>query len=315
VDPEVTDRRCPASCFSRATRNADPETAGWWYPAYTVFDRATHNAAHETASRRTQFAPLPVLVERRTMQTMKPQFGGCFITGTDTGVGKTVVACALVRALRARDLDIGVMKPLETGVGDGGPADALALRAAAQSGDSLADICPQSFATAAAPSVAAAADGCEVDLDVIRRSYRRLCERHAWLVVEGAGGLRVPIRPQFDTANLAAEFGLPVLVVARANLGTINHTRLTLDTLIARGLPLAGVVISHTTSQLEAGEEENLAALRRELGDLFVGEIPALKPGQAVPERAIALDQLLPRLALEQQGQLCHVQVTQAVHW
>ncbi|MDH3521923.1 MAG: AAA family ATPase, partial [Myxococcales bacterium] len=90
---------------------------------------------------------------------------GCFVTGTDTGVGKTVFACALLRALRARGLDAGGMKPVETGVGASGPQDALALRAAADDADPLDDVCPQRFALPAAPTVAAAAEGRRVDLE------------------------------------------------------------------------------------------------------------------------------------------------------
>jgi dethiobiotin synthetase len=218
---------------------------------------------------------------------------GFFVTGTDTGVGKTVVACALVRGLRARGLDVGAMKPVETGIGPNGPEDALALRAAAGGGDALDDVCPQRFALAAAPSVAAAAEGRAVELWAIRRGFERLAARHDWLVVEGAGGLLVPLAEKLCMADLARELALPLLVVARGSLGTINHTLLTLEAAVARGLSVAGVVISHPGGPLSPADASNLDALRRALRGALVGEIPPLAPGAAPPEGALDFDSLL----------------------
>ncbi len=213
-----------------------------------------------------------------------PSFSGCFVTGTDTGVGKTLVACALVRAFRREGLRVGVMKPIETGVGHDGPADALALRAAAGVDDPIECICPQRFALPAAPTVAAAAEDRHVDLDAVRSAFATLAARYPMLVVEGAGGLLVPAAKGTCMGDLAAELRLPLLIVARAVLGTINHTLLTLEAAERRDLPLAGVVISHGSGRLAAADEANLAALRRELGDRLVGEIPPLAPG-AFPAR------------------------------
>jgi dethiobiotin synthetase len=220
---------------------------------------------------------------------------GVFVTGTDTAVGKTVVACALVRALRARGIDAGAMKPIETGVGPDGPADASALRAAAGGRDPLADVCPQAFALAAAPSVAARAEARAVDLAAIEAAYARLRARHELLVVEGAGGLLVPIGAGLAIADLAQRFALPLLVVARAALGTINHTRLTLDAARARGLAVAGVVISHAGGPLSPADAANLAELRGELGARLVGEIPPLAAGELPATNQ--LDALISRLS------------------
>ncbi len=220
---------------------------------------------------------------------------GFFVTGTDTGVGKTVVACALARGMIGQGLDVGVMKPVETGVGPGGPLDALALRAAAGGADPLDDICPQRFALPAAPSVAAAAEGRSVDLAAVRAAFARLAARHAWLVVEGAGGLLVPVAAASSMADLAIGLGLPLLVVARAALGTINHTLLTLEAAAARGLDVAGVVISHAGGPVSAADAANLGALRDALGTGLVGELPALAPGQPPPPGALDLDALLGR--------------------
>ena len=204
---------------------------------------------------------------------------GVFVTGTDTGVGKTLVACALLRGLRARGVDAGAMKPIETGVGPAGPLDALALREAAGADDALDLVCPQRFALPAAPTVAAAAEGRSVDLALIRRAFGALAARHACVIVEGAGGLLVPAAEGVSMADLARELGLPLLLVARARLGTINHTRLSLEVARARGLAVTGVVISHGVTPLPASDLANLDALRAELGARLLGEIPTLAPG------------------------------------
>ncbi len=218
---------------------------------------------------------------------------GFFVTGTDTGVGKTVVACALVRALRGRGLDVGVMKPIETGVGPEGPLDALALREAAGGGDPLDDVCPQRFALPAAPTVAARAERRQVERGAIRAAFERLAARHDRLVVEGAGGLLVPAAEDFSMADLAREVGLPIVVVARAALGTINHTLLTLEATERRGLELAGVVISHAGGPLSGADAANLEALRRALGTRLAGEIEPLAPGELPKDDALDLARLL----------------------
>ncbi len=221
--------------------------------------------------------------------------GGCFVTGTDTGVGKTVVACALLRALRARGLDVGAMKPVETGVGDAGPLDALALRAAAGEVDALEDVCPQRFALPAAPTVAAAAEAREVDLAAIDAAHARLAARHSWLVVEGAGGLLVPAARGASMADLAARLAHPLVLVARARLGTLNHTALTLEAARRRGLRVAGLVICHADGPLCPADAANLEALRADPGAPLLGEIPALAPGQQPADDALDIDALLQR--------------------
>ena len=219
--------------------------------------------------------------------------GGVFVTGTDTGVGKTVATCALVRGLRARGIDAGAMKPIETGVGDAGPMDALALRAAAGGGDALDDVCPQRFALPAAPTAAARAEGRAVDLAAVDAAYRRLRMRHAWLAVEGAGGLLVPAADGVTMADLAARLGLPLLVVCRAALGTLNHTRLSLEAARRRGLEVIGVVISHADGPLSDADAVNLEELRRDADAPWLGEIPPFADGEPDPENALDLDAIL----------------------
>jgi dethiobiotin synthetase len=223
----------------------------------------------------------------------RPLPPGLFVTGTDTGVGKTVVACALAERLRARGLDVGVMKPIETGVGAQGPLDAIALAEAAGVDDPIELVCPVRLELPAAPDVAAAAEGQAVDLAAIRAAFAALRQRHDLLLVEGAGGLLVPIAPDYAMAELSAEFGLPLLVVARGRLGTVNHTRLTLEVAAARGLPVAGVVVSHGPVPLSSADQANLGTLRRLLGRQLVGEVPPLAPGASPPASAIDVERLL----------------------
>jgi dethiobiotin synthetase len=231
---------------------------------------------------------------------------GVFITGTDTGVGKTVVACELVRRLRGRGIETGVIKPIETGVGREGPADADALRRASGRRDPIADVCPQQFRLPAAPLVAAAGEGRQVDVSAIANSYDRVRQGCDFVVAEGAGGLLVPIAEDFDMLDLAQHLGLPALLVARAALGTINHTLLSLEVARKRGLEIVGVVISHADGALSEADEANLDALRMRLGDRLLGEIPPRADASPTPNEAdsglsaqaslIDIDRLLSRL-------------------
>lgn len=221
---------------------------------------------------------------------------GCFVTGTDTGAGKTVVSRALLLGLRARGVDVAAMKPIETGVGPAGPLDALALAEAAGGRDPLEDVCPLRFAMPAAPTVAAAAEGRAVDLDRVERAFARLSRRAEFVVVEGAGGLLVPVAERTSMADLALRLGLPAVIVARAALGTINHTLLSVEAAERRGLALVGVVISHAEPAPSAADGANLEALRAALGARLIGEVPTLAgPGDVPAWQSIDLDAVLGR--------------------
>lgn len=208
---------------------------------------------------------------------------GLFVTGTDTGVGKTFVATALARGLRAAGIDVGVMKPIETGVPATGPEDARALRLAAAVDDPLEQICPVQFALPASPEAAARAENRDVPLPAIRAAFAALARRHAFMLIEGAGGLLVPIDGATDMADLAREFGLPLLLVARANLGTVNQTRLSLEAAERRGLDVFGVVLSHATAELPEGDRRNLEGLRERLGGRLLAELPYRTSAMAGP--------------------------------
>ena len=221
---------------------------------------------------------------------------GIFVTGTDTGVGKTLASLALIAAFRKTGLKVGAMKPIETGVGEDGPLDAIALRDAAGSTDPLATICPQQFGLPAAPNAAADAEDRQVDLAAIDAAYETLAKGRDLMVVEGAGGLLVPIRDDWTMAELARRLDLPLLVVARARLGTINHTALTLEVAASKELPVLGVIISHEGDPISAADASNLRILKTFLGDRLIGEIPPLGPTEAPPADAIDIDALTHRL-------------------
>jgi dethiobiotin synthetase len=222
---------------------------------------------------------------------------GFFITGTDTGVGKTVVSCALVRELRSAGYEVGVMKPVETGVSAAGPLDALALWEAAGQRDPLSEVCPFRYELPAAPSVAAHAEASAVSLETIRASFDRIASSSRVMVVEGAGGLLVPVSERVDMGQLAHELDLSLVLVARSTLGTINHTLLTLAEVERRALPLAGVVISHSAGRISTADASNLEFLRQRLGCKLVGEIPPLDPGELPSPGALKLEALVAALA------------------
>lgn len=203
-----------------------------------------------------------------------------FVSGTDTDCGKTRVGCALARGLRAAGLRVRVLKPVETGCAERGgslaPADALALAAAAGDDAPLERLCPYPLRLAAAPEVAARSAGIELDPQRIAAALDRARADADAVLVEGAGGLLVPLGPELDMAGLARRLALPVIVVARARLGTLNHTLLTLEAAAARGLDVVGVALSHTCAALSQGELRNLDALRARLarrGVACLGEL------------------------------------------
>ncbi len=184
---------------------------------------------------------------------------GIFITGTDTGVGKTYVASGIAASLRAKGVNVGVMKPAETGcrirAGDLIPADAIRLAKAADAHDTLMLINPYRFRKPLAPFVAAELEGKKIEVSRIMNAYRALVRRHDFMIIEGAGGIMVPLSRNYLYLDLARAIGLPVVVVARPGLGTINHTLLTVAALKERGISIAGVVINYSDKRRQGPAE------------------------------------------------------------
>ncbi|HEY2745556.1 MAG TPA: dethiobiotin synthase [Polyangia bacterium] len=214
---------------------------------------------------------------------------GLFVTATDTGVGKTWVACALARAAVRRGLRVAIMKPCETGDGDDG---ARLLDAAGRALDpALAR--PYRFALPASPEVAARAEGAVVDVARIAESFARLTRDADFTIVEGAGGLLVPVASGVLMADVAGRLGLPLLVVARASLGTVNHTLLTLEAARARSLAVAGVVLCRAVESAGPEEATNPDAIARWGRVPILGTFPHGRDADAVADRV--LDQIQPR--------------------
>ena len=164
-----------------------------------------------------------------------------FLTGTDTGVGKTFVAKLLVRGLRAAGMDTAPMKPFCCG----DRADAEALYEACDGEVPLEIINPVWYRTPASPYAAALVENRPPDLALVRQTFQRLRARHRSMIVEGVGGWMVPLDRNYFVADLAAEFALPVAVVVRNRLGAINHALLTVREIERRGLNFAGVILNN----------------------------------------------------------------------
>ena len=193
-------------------------------------------------------------------------YPGLFIAGTDTGVGKTMIASAILRYARTRrGQNLIPFKPVETGV-ERIPEDAARLLEASLAPVTLAAVCPFPLSLPAAPQAAAAAAGLTLSLDSLRDHADRLAARGAGLVVESAGGLLAPYAPGVTGADLAAALGLPILLVARTALGTINHVALTVHELTRRALPLAALILVQTQPDRGPHEPGNLALIEQLTG-------------------------------------------------
>jgi len=189
-----------------------------------------------------------------------------FITGTDTGVGKTFAAALLVRGLRKAGFDTVPMKPICCGDRD----DAEKLREAAGGSIDLNDVNPVWLRTPAAPYTAAMIENRNIDLDLIRETFARLKKNHRSLIVEGVGGWLVPIRKDYLVSDLAVEFGLPVVVVVRNKLGALNHAMLTVRNIQSCGMECAGIIWNN----MDAGEDISTTTNKSVLEDLL--EVPVL---------------------------------------
>lgn len=203
---------------------------------------------------------------------------GVFVTGTDTGVGKTVAACALVHALAARGARPAPMKPFAAGATPAGGRllndDTRELLRAANLDASWADaVTPVLLAEPMAPHIAAARAGRALSLDFLRAALARLEAAGDFLVVEGVGGFRVPLSDRIDTVDLARALGLPVVLVVGLRLGCLNHALLTAQAIEAAGLRLAGWIANHVDPAMLV-PDENVAALAARLPGPLLGRLP-----------------------------------------
>ncbi len=205
---------------------------------------------------------------------------GLFFTGTDTGAGKTFVVSAVARLLRAAGRAVRVSKPVATGARQDGAhwrsEDTLLLAVAAGvSGHEECDaITPWALAEPAAPPVAARAAGVALDLHSLAEAVRKQARPDAMLLVEGVGGLLCPLTEEETVADLVQELGLPLVIVARRSLGTLNHTLLTVEAARRRNLAVAGVIISETVLVESFAERTNVEELRRRIDAPLLGVVP-----------------------------------------
>jgi len=174
---------------------------------------------------------------------------GVFITGTDTDVGKSVIAGGLAGALHARGVNVGVMKPVQSGAlkkdGKLVSLDAQFMLRASGIDDELEMVNPVRFHLPAAPNLAAKVADCEINLKYLIKRYKELQKRHEFIIVEGAGGLTTPITDDCQMHEFIKALGLPIIIVARPGLGTINHTLLTAEFARQNDIPIVGVIINN----------------------------------------------------------------------
>ncbi|QRG67387.1 dethiobiotin synthase [Brevibacillus choshinensis] len=205
------------------------------------------------------------------------RFAGLFIAGTDTGVGKTIVTAGLTAALREEGMDVGVWKPVMSGaLASEEESDAYRLHILSGVKDLPEEIAPLVFPAPLTPLLAAKAAGQELSMEQVLAGGRTLRERHRFLLVEGAGGLAVPLTETEMIVDVAVQLKLPLLLVARAGLGTINHTLLSIWYAREKGVRVAGVILNETTRNAadDASIETNASMIER-YGDVPVwGSVP-----------------------------------------
>jgi len=199
---------------------------------------------------------------------------GVFVTGTDTGVGKSLVSAALARFLVRQGVRVSVMKPVESGVNDltALGEDGELLRWAADCEAPIEVISPCRLSEPLAPSLAAELAGTPIDIDGLVAGAKQLLEDYDFVIVEGAGGLMVPLRDTFLVGDLARRIGLPLLTVCRPGLGTINHTLLTLQAARTWGLDPAGLVVNGMPA-LPGLAEQHAPAMLAELGGVDIWQV------------------------------------------
>jgi dethiobiotin synthetase len=211
---------------------------------------------------------------------VQPLFHGLFITGTDTGIGKTRISAALLKAFAKGGARVAGFKPVAAGMEDiggvRGNEDVLALRAASSFPLDAAEVGPCQLDAACAPHVAAALEGRRIDCEGLLAAARALAVRADLLIVEGVGGFRVPFTAEWDSADFARELGLPVVLVVGLRLGCLNHALLTAEAVRARGLRLCGWVANTVDPEMPY-VAQNLDALAHGLGTApCLGLVPRL---------------------------------------
>lgn len=198
---------------------------------------------------------------------------GIFVTGTDTAVGKTVVSAAIARTLQQCGKMVAALKPIQTGAGEDGLLDIEFIQKVMETCHSLELVCPYRYPLALAPLVAASLAGERIDVDKIKSAYFDLSLGHEIVIVEGAGGLAVPITETYFMSDLAYDLKLGLIIVIRPGLGTLNHTLLTLEHARSHGLNILGFVINNFPDSPNLAERKNPELLLKLTGEKILGVI------------------------------------------
>ena len=208
----------------------------------------------------------------------------CFVTGTDTDVGKTLISCAMLHALNQLGVPAVGMKPIAAGAiwraGAWHNDDADALAASSNVALSPELTTPYLLRTAIAPHIAAALDGITIDPAHIFSCYKNITQKSDAIVVEGVGGFRVPLSANYDSADMAVQFGLPIVLIVGLRLGCINHALLTAESIATRGLVLAGWV-ANTVDPTMQNLSESVIGLTQRLSAPLLGVVPHLAAASA----------------------------------
>jgi len=217
---------------------------------------------------------------------------GIFITGTDTGVGKTYVAAGLIRAAKEKGLSVCPLKPVETGCGARKgklvPEDAVRLMKVSGVDEPLDLINPYRLKKPLAPAVASEIEGVVIERKRIISSYTRMRRKYDVTIVEGAGGIMVPVRGNYLFLHLIRELHIPLVIVARAGLGTINHTLLTIAAAMSEKLNVLGVVINYAVKKSKGLPEKTNPAVIEKLGGVpLLGTVPYLKDSSSARRKEI----------------------------
>ncbi|KKB33508.1 Dethiobiotin synthetase [Bacillus thermotolerans] len=203
---------------------------------------------------------------------------GFFVTGTDTDVGKTMISSGLAAVLREKRFDVGVFKPLLSGVArEDSKSDTSLLKQLSQTPLSHKEITPFEFKEPLAPYVAGKLEGKIVEMEDLVSHWKRIREKHKFFIVEGAGGISVPLGKDFLVSDLIKVLQLPIVIVARPNLGTFNHTFLTVEYAKKLSLPIAGIVINGINDLPSLAEKTNPDLIERLCGVPVLGVTPKLK--------------------------------------
>lgn len=220
---------------------------------------------------------------------------GLFVTGTDTGVGKTLVTVALIEALKREGFHVAGMKPVAAGLDDKGEnEDVAVIQQAANVPAPIDLVSPYRFQMFSAPHIAASVAGVRMQIDVIADAYTLLARQADWVVVEGAGGFMVPFNESVGMDDIPVFLKLPVVLVVGMRLGCLNHALLTAEAIRARGLVLAGWVANHIDPSM-AAFDENLETLKSRLDGPCLGVIPWLgnQDGRSPVSMLLSIDELV----------------------